>query len=85
MYYNLYINKGKGIKVKKNLSQIAGNNVKRIIKESVYKTQEEFAYSFGAEIRTVSRWLNGGIKNLDTLQEISEFLNVDALRLLQET
>lgn len=66
------------------LSQIAGDNLKRIIKESVYKTQEEFAYSFGAEIRTVSRWLNNGIKNLDTLQEIAEFLDVDVLGLLRE-
>lgn len=66
------------------LSQIAGDNLKKIIKESVYKTQEEFADSFGAEIRTVSRWLNGGIKNLDTLQEIAEFLNVDVLSLLKE-
>lgn len=66
------------------LSQIAGDNLKKIIKESVYKTQEEFAYSFGAEIRTVSRWLNSGIKNLDTLQEIAEFLNIDVLSLLKE-
>lgn len=70
--------------MEKYLSQIAGNNVKRIIKESVYKTQEEFAYSFGAEIRTVSRWLNSGIKNIDTLQEIAEFLEVDVLSLLNE-
>lgn len=70
--------------MEKYLSQIAGNNVKRIIKESVYKTQEEFAYSFGAEIRTVSRWLNSGIKNIDTLQEIAEFLDVDVLSLLNE-
>ena len=70
--------------MEKYLSQIAGNNVKKIIKESVYKTQEEFAYSFGAEIRTVSRWLNSGIKNIDTLQEIAEFLDVDVLSLLNE-
>lgn len=70
--------------MKKYLSQIAGNNVKKIIKESVYKTQDEFAYFFGAETRTVSRWLNGGIKNLDTLQEIAEFLDVDVLSLLKE-
>lgn len=70
--------------MEKYLSQIAGNNVMKIIKESVYKTQEEFAYSFGAEIRTVSRWLNSGIKNIDTLQEIAEFLDVDVLSLLNE-
>lgn len=66
------------------LSQIAGDNLKKVIKDSAYKTQEEFAYSFGAEIRTVSRWLNSGIKNLDTLQEIAEFLNLDVLSLLKE-
>lgn len=68
----------------KLLSEIAGDNVKRIIRESEYQTQEKFAYFFGAEIRTVSRWLNSGIKNLDTLQEIAEFLNIDVLSLLQE-
>ena len=68
----------------KYLSRIAGDNLKKIIKQSNYKTQEEFAYAFGAEIRTVSRWLNGGIKNLDTLQEIAEFLNIDVLSLLKE-
>lgn len=70
--------------VNRYLSQIAGDNLKKIIKESIYRTQEEFAYSFGAEIRTVSRWLNIGIKNLDTLQEIAEFLSVDVLSLLKE-
>lgn len=68
----------------KYLSQIAADNVRRIIKESACKTQEGFASSFGAELRTVSRWLNGGIHNLDTLQEIAEFFNVDVLSLLQE-
>lgn len=68
----------------KLLSKIAGDNVKRLIKESDYQTQENFADLFGAEIRTVSRWLNGGIKNLDTLQEIASFLGVEVLELLQE-
>lgn len=66
------------------LSQIAGKNLKRIIKSSKYKSQEEFAYAFGAEIRTVSRWLNNGIKNLDTLQEIADFLKIDVLSLLKD-
>ncbi len=68
----------------KPLSEIAGENVKRLIKESRYRTQEEFAYEFGAEIRTVSRWLNLGIKNIDTLQEIAEFLSVEVEELLTE-
>ncbi len=71
--------------MEKYLSQIAGDNVKRIIKNSDFETQENFAFAFGAEIRTVSRWLNNGIKNLDTLQEIAEFLEVDVLSLLKQS
>lgn len=66
------------------LSLVAGINLKNLIKASKYKTQEIFAYEFGAEIRTVSRWLNGGIKNIDTLEEIAEFLEVDVFELLKE-
>ena len=68
----------------KLLSKIAGDNVKRIIKESDYRTQENFAYAFGEEIRTISRWLNGGIRNIDTLKEIASFLGVDIVDLLHE-
>ncbi len=68
----------------KPISEIAGNNVKQLIKESRYRTQEEFAYAFGAEIRTVSRWLNTGIKNIDTLQEIADFFSVELEELLKE-
>ena len=38
----------------KPLSKIAGENLKRLIKETKYRTQEEFAYAFGAETRTLS-------------------------------
>ena len=67
-----------------SLSMIASINVKRLIRSSKYGTQENFAYEFGAEIRTVSRWLNKGIKNIDTLEEIANFLNVDVLELLKK-
>ena len=67
-----------------SLSMIASINVKRLIRSSKYGTQENFAYEFGAEIRTVSRWLNKGIKNIDTLEEIAKFLNVDVFELLKK-
>lgn len=63
----------------KDLGLIAGANLKRLIKNSKYKTQEEFAFAFGTDVRTVGRWVNKGIKNLDTLQMIADFFNVDAL------
>ena len=62
-----------------DLSLIAGANLKRLIKNSKYKTQDEFAYEFGTDVRTIGRWVNKGIKNLDTLQQIAEFLDVDVL------
>lgn len=67
-----------------SLSLIAGINLKQLIRESKYRTQENFAYEFGAEIRTVSRWLNTGVKNIDTIEEIACFLEVDIFELLKK-
>ena len=67
-----------------SLSLIAGINLKRLIRSSKYRTQENFAYEFGAEIRTVSRWLNAGVKHIDTLEEIASFLEIDVFELLKK-
>ena len=58
---------------------LAGANLKRLIKNSKWKTQEEFAFEFGTDVRTVGRWVNKGIKNLDTIQQIADFFGIDAL------
>ena len=63
----------------KDLGLVAGANLKRLIKNSKYKTQEEFAFEFCTDVRTVGRWVNKGIKNLDTIQQIAAFFGVDAL------
>ena len=63
----------------KDLGLVAGANLKRLIKNSKYKTQEEFAFEFCTDVRTVGRWVNKGIKNLDTIQQIAAFFDVDAL------
>ena len=67
-----------------DLSLVAGANLKRLIKNSKYKTQEEFAFEFCTDVRTVGRWVNKGIKNLDTIQLIAAFFGVDALTLFSE-
>ena len=54
---------------------IAGQNLKQLIKEN-YGTQEDFAYDYGAEIRTISRYVNQGINKIDVIQELAEFFNV---------
>ena len=47
-----------------SLGLVAGANLKRLIKQSSYKTQEEFAYEFGTDVRTVGRWINHGIDRI---------------------
>lgn len=68
----------------KPLSKIAGENLKRLIKQTRYKTQEEFAFAFGAETRTLSRWLNQGIKDIDTLEQLADFISVNIVDLLKQ-
>ena len=62
-----------------DLSLLAGANLKRLIKNSKYKTQEEFAFRFGTDVRTVGRWIRGGINSIATIQQIAVFFGIDAL------
>ncbi len=68
----------------KDLGLVAGANLKRLIKNSRYKTQEEFAFEFGTDVRTVGRWIRGGINSLATIQQIAAFFGVDALAFFSE-
>lgn len=54
---------------------MAGQTLKRLIKEN-YPSQEEFAYDYGADIRTISRYINNGINKIDVIQELAEFFDV---------
>ena len=67
-----------------SLSLIVGINLKRLIRSSRYRTQENFAYEFGAEIRTVSRWLNAGVKNIETIEEIEDNIEIDVFELFKK-
>lgn len=68
----------------KDLGLVAGANLKRLIKNSKYKTQEEFAFEFGTDVRSVGRWIRGGINSLATIQQIAAFFGVDALAFFSE-
>ncbi len=65
-------------------SKTAGANLKRLIKSSAYATQENFAFVFGTDVRTVRRWIKNGIKNLDTVEQIADFFDVDVLSILSQ-
>lgn len=57
-------------------SQQAGRVLRELIQQ-YYSSQEEFAYDFGVELRTVSRYINQGITKVDVIQEMAEFFSVD--------
>lgn len=67
-----------------DLGLVVGANLKRLIKESRYRTQEAFAFEFGCEDRTLRRWLGKGLYNLKTIQEIADFLKISVFDILSE-
>lgn len=54
----------------------AGTVLRNLIKQN-YPSQEEFAFDFGADIRTISRYINQGINKVDMLQLLAEFFDID--------
>lgn len=68
---------------KKNLSEIVGINLKRLIKQSKFKTQEKFAIEgIKVDPATVRRWISQGIRDINTIYEISIVLEVSIKDLL---
>lgn len=67
----------------KDLSLRVGSNLKRLIKESDCKTQQEFADRFGVSVRNVGRWINGGVNSLLLVQQLASFFGVEPMALLE--
>ena len=63
-------------------SEKVGANLKRLIKESEYHTQDAFAEACYTDARVVRRWIKDGIKNIDTINQVARTLNVDVMDLL---
>lgn len=64
------------------LSKKVGRNLKNLIKQSKFVTQEKFALEMNVDPATVRRWISNGIKNLDVIEEIANKLGVDFYELL---
>ena len=61
----------------KTLAEQIGNNLKKLIKESRFKTQEKFANEgMNVDPVTVRRWISKGVRDVNTIFEISEVLDV---------
>jgi len=58
-----------------SLALLAGNKLRKLIKET-YPTQEDFAFEYPMDIRTVSRYINSGINKINIIQELAEFFDV---------
>ena len=63
-------------------SKRIGANLKRLIQESKYGTQEEFAEAYNADVRTVRRWIKNGINDIYTIEYVAKTLGVDVMALL---
>lgn len=64
--------------------QIAGEVLRKLIREN-YPSQEEFAYDYGIDIRTLSRYINQGINKIDVIQELARFFKLDFVDFFKAT
>ena len=55
---------------------LAGMNLRLLIQMN-YGSQEAFAIDYGADLRTINRYINDGINKIQTVQELAEFFNTD--------
>ena len=70
--------------LKLTLAERAGRNLKNLIKQSAFKTQENFAiYGMYVDPTTVRKWISKGINKLDLICEIADVLNIDFMELLK--
>ena len=66
-------------------SKKLGAILKRLIKESSFRTQENFAYDgVYVDPKTVRNWVAGKLDSLETLSMIAEVLGVDVMAILSE-
>ena len=64
--------------------KVVGANLKRLIKESEYRTQARFAEAYFVDERTVRRWVSQGVEKVYIIDELAEFFKIDRMSLLSE-
>lgn len=64
-------------------AHILAGIILRTLIEKNYNSQEEFAYDFGADVRTINRYINEGIRKIDTVQQLAEFFDMDFVDFFQ--
>lgn len=62
-----------------------GQNLKKFISESKYKTQVSFALDdMGQDPSVIRRWIKYGVNSLSTIIYIAEVLEIDFMELLKQ-
>lgn len=61
----------------------AGAKLRKLIAEN-YASQEDFAFRYGCDIRTISRYVNQGIEKMGTVQELAIFFGIDFIDFFME-
>lgn len=64
-------------------AKLAGRTLRRLIEEN-YPSQEEFAYRYGADVRTINRYINNGINKIDAIQQLADHFKISFLDFFRE-
>ena len=67
---------------RESYSIIAGKALKKILNTNNI-SQQSFAYDYGCDIRTVSRYVNNGITKIQDIEDIAYYFNIDFLEFLR--
>ncbi|MBQ7906915.1 MAG: helix-turn-helix transcriptional regulator [Clostridia bacterium] len=59
-----------------------GKRIKHHFKTSKFKSQAELASACDTNVRTVSRWFDEGVDNINVLNRIATVLEVDVMAIL---
>lgn len=65
-----------------NSALAAGLALKHYIKMN-YSSQQAFADDFGADLRTVNRYVTTGINYMSTIEEVANFFQIDYMEFLK--
>lgn len=56
----------------------AGKKLRELIARD-FDSQEDFAFEYGCDVRTISRYVNQGIEKIGVIQELAMYFNVNFL------
>ncbi len=54
----------------------AGRKLRELIARD-FDSQEDFAFEYGCDVRTISRYVNQGIEKVGVIQELAMYFNID--------